>query len=195
MAGPGQARRFAAILAAGMGRREFIALLGSAVVSWPVTAQRPAMPVIGFLNGASADGFAPYLAAFRQGLKEAGYVEGQNVGIEYRWAEGQYLVASLNRPGANVTGVAILSFTLLAKQLELLFELVPAPATARSKTDFLRCSRDWRHSITSSAVASSVCGMLRPSALAVLRFMISSYLVGACTGRSAAFSPLRMRST
>jgi putative tryptophan/tyrosine transport system substrate-binding protein len=135
-----------------MRRREFITLLGGAA-AWPLAAhaQQPALPVIGFLHSASAAAYAAPLAAFRKGLSEAGYVEGQNVAIEYRWAEGQNdrlpalaaelvvfiigadpvkigLVASLNRPGGNATGINDFGVEIGAKRLGLLHELLPGAA-------------------------------------------------------------------
>ena len=163
-----------------MRRREFITLVGGGV-AWPFAAlaQQPPVPVIGLLNGQSADDYSYLVAALRLGLQDTGFVEGQNVAIEYRWAEGHEerlptmavelvnrqvaalvtggttwatisakaatatipivfttgsdpvalgYVASINRPGGNVTGVSFLAAQLLAKRLELASQLVPKDA-------------------------------------------------------------------
>ena len=159
-------------------RRDFIALLGGGAATWPVVAraQQPAMPVIGFLNGASPAELGPRVDAFRDGLAEMGYVEGRSVAIEYRWGLGQYerlpemaidlvrhrvaaiaatggvpsvraakaatfeipivftmggdpvafgLVASLNRPGGNVTGITLISGEIVSKRIAVLRDLLP----------------------------------------------------------------------
>jgi len=170
-------------------RREFIALLGGAAIAWPLAAQaqQPAMPVIGFLRSASLADATDLVTAFRQGLKGAGFVEGQNVALEFRSAEDHPdrlpalaaevihlpvavivanndaalaakavttavpivfatgadpvalgLVASLNRPGGNVTGVSFFAGVLGAKRLELLRQLAPKATTIGMLVDSTR---------------------------------------------------------
>jgi putative ABC transport system substrate-binding protein len=164
-----------------MRRRQFFAFIGGAAAMSPFAAraQQPKLPVIGYLESASQGQFADLIPAFRNGLSETGYIDGQNVRIEYRWAEGQYdrlpnltaelvhdhaalifttalisaqaakavtaivpivfvsgpdpvqlgLVASLSRPGGNLTGVTLSTSTVQAKRLQLLRELLPAATT------------------------------------------------------------------
>src|SRR3984893_15745338 len=106
-----------------MRRREFIALIGGTAAAWPhaARAQQPAMPVVGFLGGPSAAPYARYVAAVHQGLKEVGYVENQNVAMEYRWADGQY------------DRLPAMASDLVSRHVAVIVPIGGAPATLAAK--------------------------------------------------------------
>src|SRR5262245_9913607 len=198
-----------------MNRRAFMSLVGAAAAPsllrpLAARAQPSALPVFGFLNGASAEPWAPFVSAFRQGLGETGYAEGRNVAIEYRWADEQYdrlpamaadlvrrraavivanhvsaavakaatstipivfttavdpvqlgLVASLARPGGNLTGVTTLNVELVPKRLELLHELSPTAKTLAllvnpTNSDAQTVARDTREAARARGLALEV---------------------------------------
>jgi putative ABC transport system substrate-binding protein len=107
-----------------MRRRQFLGLVGGASIAWPLTghAQKTTLPVVGFLNSASADGYASMAAAFRQGLKETGYVEGNNVAIEYRWADDRY------------DRLPALASDLVNRRVKVIFANSPSIAAAKAAT-------------------------------------------------------------
>jgi putative ABC transport system substrate-binding protein len=107
-----------------MRRRQFLGLVGGASIAWPLTghAKKTTLPVVGFLNSASADGYASMAAAFRQGLKETGYVEGNNVAIEYRWADDRY------------DRLPALASDLVNRRVKVIFANSPSIAAAKAAT-------------------------------------------------------------